>query len=654
MPSFDFDLISSLQNSTNLKQAISRSEILWNLFQNKHTIPGDHLRPTISNSWQRCLESKVNPHRHTPPQLSTEQVQRRLRDHRQFLEVIQPVIINMEHLADLSRFIIAFADREGFILMIHGNQELRKQVDELNFRLGANWSERYAGTNAIGTALATGQPSQVFHAEHYCRALHKHTCTAVPIQDPTSKELIGILDFASHAEDHQPHIAGLAVQMGRCIELEIYRKEKEQEDFFRDSSLQLTLDHLERGVIVLDANDRIRRVNHKALDYLKSKSDTVLNQAFHDLTMLGGWRDLEKPFSLPYSADTELCLSRKPLIYQRRLVGSLILMDPLKKTARQQAHREKPMPDYPIGHSARFLRAVQLAENAARFDSNILILGETGTGKEVVARFIHMKSKRQARPFVALNCGSIPQDLLGSELFGYQAGAFTGASNKGKPSKFELAHGGTLMLDEISEMPLESQVYLLRVIEEMSLTPLGGKQSIPFDVRIIATSNKDLSAEAKAARFRSDLYFRLNVVSIDLPPLRERKEDIPDLVEYFISFFSKSMSKRAIPMSKSALDALIAYDWPGNIRELGNALEQAMIISPGETINWDHLPEVIRSQSRVPDYLPEKERERYLDFVRTYHDANGNVTKVARLLNISRPTVYSWCKRFGLNSITRH
>ena len=202
----DLDLVSSLQNSSNLEQAISRAEGLWKLFHTKQPVPLDHLRPAISNSWQRCLESKVNPYRHTPPQLAPDQIERRLRVHHQYLEVIQPVIVSMEHLADLSKFIIAFADREGFILMIYGNQLLRQEVASLNFRLGANWSERYAGTNAIGTALATGQPSQVFHAEHYCRGLHKYTCTAVPIQDPFSQELIGILDFASQAEEHQPHI----------------------------------------------------------------------------------------------------------------------------------------------------------------------------------------------------------------------------------------------------------------------------------------------------------------------------------------------------------------------------------------------------------------------------------------------------------------
>jgi transcriptional regulator of acetoin/glycerol metabolism len=645
----DLDLVSSLQSSSDLKQAISQAEKLWNLFHTKHSVPEEHLRPAISNSWQRCLESKVNPYRHTPPQLSHEQVQRRLRDHRQYFEVIQPVIVNMEHLADLSKFIIGFADPEGFILMIHGNQELRKEVDELNFRLGANWSERYAGTNAIGTAIATGQPSQVFHAEHYCRGLHRYTCTAVPIQDPTSRELIGILDFASRAEDHQPHIVGLAIQMGRCIELEIYRKEKDQEDFFRDSSLQLTLDHLERGVIVLDAIDRIRRVNHKALEYLNVRSDAVLNQAFHELTILSEWRDLEKPFILPHTMDTELCLRRKPLVQQRRLVGTLILIEPIKRASKQVGHRQNPATSVPVGRSAGFLSTVRLADNAAHFDSNILILGETGTGKEVLARYIHGKSKRGAHPFVALNSGSIPRELLASELFGYEAGAFTGASKKGKPSKFELAYGGTLLLDEISEMPLESQVYLLRVIEEMALTPLGAKRSIPFDVRIIATSNKDLSAEVKAGRFRADIYFRLNVVSIQLPPLRERKEDIPALVEHFIPTLSKSMGKRVTKITKSALDALAAYDWPGNVRELKNALEQAIVISPGDSITWDLLPETVRSKGNIPLHLPDKERERYLEFVRTYHDAKGNITKVAKLLNVSRPTVYSWCRRFGLN-----
>ena len=649
LTSDNLDLISSLQKSPNLQRAVERIEKLWDLFQTRQVLPEDDLRPTISNSWQRCLDSKVNPYTHTPPQLSLEQVRRRLRDHRQYLDVIQPAIVNMEHLADLSRFIIAFADQEGFILMIHGNQAIQREVDELNFRLGANWSERYAGTNAIGTALATGQPNQVFHAEHYCRGLHKYTCTAVPIHDPSSRELIGILDFASHAEDHQPHIAGLAIQMGRCIELEIYRKEKEQQDFYRNSSLQLTLDHLERGVIVLDANELIRRVNQKALDYLNTTGEAVLDRGFHELTVLGEWRDLEKPFYLDRAPGIKLCLTRKPLVQQRRLVGSLILIEPVKHVMKSAGSLEMPAYACPIGKSPAFLEQVQYSEHVAQFDSNILILGETGTGKEVLARYIHGKSKRQASPFLALNCGSIPRELLASELFGYQPGAFTGASKKGNPSKFELADGGILLLDEISEMPLEAQVYLLRVIEERVLTPLGAKETIPFDVRIIATSNKDLFEEVKAGRFRADLYFRLNVVAIKLPPLRERKEDIPLLAESFLTTLSTAMSKSVTKITKSAMDALVAYDWPGNIRELRNSLEQAIIRCPGVTISWELLPESIRNHGPIPADLPQKERERYLEFVRTYQEANGNITEVARVLNISRPTVYSWLKRFGLN-----
>lgn len=644
----ELNLVSNLLGGSNLEQTIAHMVELWEHFLDRQVLPPGDLRPTILNSWQRCLDLQVNPQGHTPLELSPAQVQNRLQTREEYQDVIQPVITSMEHLADLSKFIVAFTDPEGFILMIHGNEQLGEEVYELNFRIGANWSEQHVGTNAIGTVLATGQPSQVFHAEHFCRGLHRYACTAVPIRDPFSQEVIGVLDFASHIENHQPHIFGMATQMGRCIELEIYRKKMERENFFRERSLELTLDHLERGVIVLDVKGCIRRVNLKALDYLDMESTAVLNRTFRDLSVLTEWRNLEKPFRLPIEGGNTLRLSRKPLVHQRRLIGSLILLEPEKKSVRRLASPKNALVGKPVGRSSVFLEALQMAERAANFDSNVLITGDTGTGKEILAHYIHEKSQRRNGLFVAVNCGSIPRELLGSELFGYEAGAFTGADKKGRASKFEVANGGTLLLDEISEMPRESQVYLLRVIEDMALTRLGGTQQIPVDVRIVATSNMDLYELVKAGRFRADLFYRLNVVSIGLPPLKDRKEDIPLLVDHFKGILSESLSKKVTGISNSALNALMTYEWPGNVRELRNVLEHAIVNCLGETIDIEFMPEQVSNGGAILADFPEKERKRYLNFLQTYRQFEGNISQVARALNVSRPTIYAWRKKLGL------
>ncbi|MBW2608867.1 MAG: sigma-54-dependent Fis family transcriptional regulator [Deltaproteobacteria bacterium] len=643
--SMDFDLLSDISGHFDIERAITHTEALWQQLLTQRSMPQQDLRPTILNSWQRCLDLEVNPHRNTPPQLSVREIENRLQTRKEYLDVIQPIVAGMERIADLSRFIIAFADREGFLLMIYGNRQLKQEMDKLNSRVGNNMSERYAGTNAIGIALTTGQPSQVFHAEHFCQGLHNYSCIAIPIRDPFSQEIIGVLDFVSRVEDHQPHIFGMAAQMGRCIELEIYREEKEREDLFREQ----ILDQMEGGIIVLNDDDRISQVNLKALDYLNVERKSILNKRLQDFDILSGWKDMEEPFWLSRDQNTEIFLKRRPIVHQQRTLGSFIFCEPIKKASKQVTSQKNTSIRRPIGRSPAFRDVLHVAEHTAQFNSNILISGETGTGKEVLARFIHRKSRRHDKPFVAVNCGSIPRELLGSELFGYKAGAFTGASKKGHISKFELANGGTLLLDEISEMPIESQVYLLRVIEEKVLTPLGGTQQIPVDVRIIAVSNKDLYKEVKAGRFRDDLFFRLNVVHINMPLLKERKEDIPLLVKHFIEDLSQSLLKRVEGLSPGIVDALMAYEWPGNVRELKNALEHAMVICPGEMITWEVLPEKIRNGGSVPDHLPEQERGRYLRFVRAFQESKGNITQAAKLLNVSRPTVYAWRKKFGLN-----
>jgi transcriptional regulator with PAS, ATPase and Fis domain len=285
----------------------------------------------------------------------------------------------------------------------------------------------------------------------------------------------------------------------------------------------------------------------------------------------------------------------------------------------------------------------------------VLITGESGTGKEVFAQAIHNASNRRGGPFVAINCAAIPRDLLASELFGYDEGAFTGARRGGNIGKFELADGGTLFLDEIGDMPLDMQVVLLRVIEERNLVRIGGKKSIPVNVRIIAATHKDLAHEVANNRFRADLYYRLNVINIQLPPLRDRKGDIPLLVNKFASL----LQWREVRIDSDAQSAIINYSWPGNIRELRNVIESALGQSDDGVISLSALPENIRSSTHlnaaaekpaIPRIIPMKKLES--DIIRDALDkCNGNVSLAARQLGISRSTVY---RKLGLSSSSRN
>ncbi|CUT02607.1 sigma-54-dependent transcriptional regulator [Candidatus Kryptobacter tengchongensis] len=302
-----------------------------------------------------------------------------------------------------------------------------------------------------------------------------------------------------------------------------------------------------------------------------------------------------------------------------------------------------------IGQSKGFLEALQLAEKySISEDTTVLITGETGTGKELIARYIHEKSPRKDGPFIAINCGAIPKDLVESELFGYERGAFTGATEKMKQGKFELAHGGTLLLDEIGELNPEAQVKLLRVLQDKKFYRLGGTKEISVNVRVIASTNKNLKEEVEAGRFRSDLYYRLNVATIHLPPLRERKEDIPLLVMSFIDEFNRKFRKNFSDIDEKALEILKSYPWPGNIRELRNTIERVILIENDTKIKPEHLKHL-----QVPkvDFESNDESDFVLKIppngitmdkvlreliIQTLKMTNGNQVQAAKILGISR------------------
>ncbi|NPB09826.1 MAG: sigma-54-dependent Fis family transcriptional regulator [Thermodesulfobacteria bacterium] len=252
-----------------------------------------------------------------------------------------------------------------------------------------------------------------------------------------------------------------------------------------------------------------------------------------------------------------------------------------------------------IGKSQPMRQVFSLIEKVADTDSTILILGESGTGKELVARAIHQASHRRDGPFIPVNCGAIPEELLESELFGHEKGAFTGAI-KTRVGRFELAHGGTIFLDEVSEMSPKLQVKLLRVLQERTFERVGGTRPIQVDIRVIAATNRDLEKEVREGRFREDLYYRLNVIPIKLPPLRERREDIPLLIEHFLKRFAKRKNREVTGISREALECLMRHDWPGNVRELENVIERMVILSNNEILALEDVPEYILGKAGSP------------------------------------------------------
>jgi len=329
---------------------------------------------------------------------------------------------------------------------------------------------------------------------------------------------------------------------------------------------------------------------------------------------------------------------------QGRVIGGvetfrdLSLVEALRREIRQQ-HTFEDI----VSRNHRMRELFDILPEVAASESTVLIEGESGTGKELVARAIHDLSPRREKPFVAVNCGALPETLLESELFGYKAGAFTGAE-RDKPGRLAAAEGGTLFLDEISDMPPPLQVRLLRFLQERTYEPLGANEAVKADVRILSATNRDLSALVREEKFRSDLYYRVNVVRLVLPPLRERREDIPLLVEHFIARFNRLRGKNIRGVSPEALACLMRHDYPGNVRELENAIEHAFVLCRGEEIGLEHLPAVFgtaapKRPSVEPPRANLKDIERHLiaDALRRHHGHRG---AAARELGIHKSTLH--------------
>jgi two-component system response regulator HydG len=342
----------------------------------------------------------------------------------------------------------------------------------------------------------------------------------------------------------------------------------------------------------------------------------------------------------PFSNDDMVAICRRAADYR-------LLRAENKHLKQEIRRRERSGQVKPLGKSRVFLDVMRLAEQVAPTESTVLIQGESGTGKEIIARYIHELSARNEAQFLSLNCGALPESLLESELFGHVKGSFTGAV-RDKQGLFAAARGGTFFLDEIGEMSPATQVKLLRVLQERECIPVGGTEAIPVDVRVVAATNRDLEDDIKQGRFRTDLYYRLNVIAIHLPPLRDRRDDIPIFVDAFLRRIAREKEhgdelKRLAP---EAVDAIMAYDWPGNVRELENALERAVVLTKGEAVSLSTLPAKI-TERRAEPLLAERAHvnptlevieQAYITWV--LQSEGGNKTRAAEVLGIDPSTLY--------------
>lgn len=663
----------------------SEISVAWQTFIDGGKPGNCFVSPHILDSWARCMNDGVDPYDGSSHDILTNtELNKLLFRHRDFIEVARPFMKKLYEFVKDSGFIVILTDEYGYIMEAFGDEKILQEAQIITFDKGANWSEKEVGTNAIGTALVEKTPLQVSGSEHFCQKHHAWTCSASPIQNRQG-QLIGILDMSGPSHLTHRHTLGMVVAAAQAISEQIYVQEKNRGLTMAVEYLSEIFRAISDGVMIIDKRGVLAQINPMAEKIIGKPASDLIGKPI--IEILGG----NLPFNhrvtndfKAYSDDEILvdtadgrihCLSSGvPLINDEGTqTGGVIVvrrMEEIQKLVNRfsGAQAQFHFRDI-IGNSPEIAEVIRVASLASSGNSNILLEGESGTGKEVLAQAIHNRSNRSQGPFVAVNCGAIPRDLISSELFGYAEGAFTGAKRGGRPGKFELATGGTLFLDEIGDMPLDQQVALLRVLQDRKITRIGDDKIIPLDFRLICATNKNLLIEVDKGSFRQDLYYRINVVTISMPPLCRHLEDIPALVDRFIKTIGHKLGNPNIEIDPEVIECMQNYKWPGNVRELQNVVERLINLAQGGRITLQHLPSCIihaskdimaaktivrnpQTTSRTNERAKKKRMDaetEYQEILKQLRKHGGNVTDVAREMEISRNTVYRKMRLYNID-----
>jgi PAS domain S-box-containing protein len=630
------------------------------------------IRPIIANSWKRCKLAKVSPFlKNSIIKPKDKEIKVLLDRNRHLIKISQPIMGMAEKMIKGSGFRIDLSNKDGYILKMIGDKKILEESEKIGVVVGSNRSEIIVGTNSIGVTLFTGKPVQIIGPEHYNVYPRYWTCSSAPIRNP-SGNIVGVINMSGKYHLLHKHTLGMVVGIANTIESALKIEKKVNELKINNKFLNTIIESISDALVVMDKEGRITHLNSIATEILGKKYSEVIGIPINRLIktnfsllniLKSKKRYIEREIKVTpfYSKESHQYLLTEKAIEDStgKLQGIIGLFKEIKKVHRLVGRIVGANPGLNfsniIGNNKKLKRAISLAKVSSNSSCKILIQGESGTGKEIFAQAIHNYSNRCDKPFIAINCAAIPRDLVESELFGYEEGAFTSARRGGKPGKFELAEGGTLFLDEIESLPLEAQPKLLRVLESNQLMRVGGSKIISIDVRIISSTNKDLLLAIKEGNFREDLYYRLNTVNINIPPLRERKDDIPILVKCICNKIGQKLGRNEIEVDKEALKLLCNYNWPGNVRELENILENAILLSKGNCITIRGIPENIKHFKTVNLNIKDKKEidsliniEKEVIF-KVLKDTKGNISKASRVLGIDRSTLYRKIKKFKIS-----
>jgi transcriptional regulator of acetoin/glycerol metabolism len=576
----------------------------------------------VISSWQRSLKLGVNATgRAAPIAASGEKFAAIRHGNRQLIAASADIFRRMRDVFEDSRCMMLLTGPDGIVLEAVGDRRTLSAGERIHLLPGGQWCEDVIGTNGIGTALATGQPAQVHAVEHFCEGIKSWTCAGAPVREPGTGRILGVVDISGPPSTYHRGNLSLAVATARQVETALAERAGQE----RVRLLEHCLERLPPGTANFLVIDRAGRVV-----FAKGDAPALLPGLAPD-EKLEGWARL-----LP-AGDFD------PVMLDGCMVGAVIVPG-------QKPRARPPPPAWEyfaaiVGQSPAMQECVARAMQLAPRRVALLIQGETGAGKEVLVRAIHAAA--EPGPLVVFNCGAATKELLAAELFGHVRGAFTGALQEGKAGRFELAHGGILCLDEIGELPLDMQPILLRVLEEGVVYRVGDAAPRKVDVRLIALTNRNLRREVAAGRFRADLFYRLSVTSIEIPPLRARAGDVGILLDHYNSSLARKHGVPERVFGDSVRAALAAYAWPGNVRELRNLVEVLLLTASGAVSLAEFPPEIQDLEAGAG------EADLRLDDVgrqvisRAIQTAGGNLSEAARKLGISRSTLHRRLRREG-------
>lgn len=660
----------------------NRLHTVWQHFIQGEACDCSFMPPEILHSWERSRKAGVNPLGIVNTILSSDRLNVKINNNMKLIEVARPYMEKLYSIIRGTDSYTLLSDKEGYILDYLGDQKIVASSQAATHLVpGACRQETVAGTNAIGTALYLRKPIQICGNEHYCRKHQIYTCSCAPIQDRNGN-LIGAVNVTVLKELAHPHTLGMVLSASDSIAKELELTEAMQSIERISAQRNSIIEHMPSGLFLLTKTNRVSQVNTRALNMFGLSYEQIIGKNLFDYLSIdegengvtvftkeqyneevtvrrldSGGRPKTYRLSVHFIKDSRGTVTETLLRFNKtELIHKLV-----NNVGGYTAHYTF---DNIIGNSKPVQEMIHACKKAAGHSSNVLILGESGTGKELVAQAIHNAGSSSDGPFLAINCASIPNSLVESELFGYEKGAFTGADSNGRPGKFEMADGGTIFLDEIGDMPLDIQAALLRVIQTREVVRIGGKYPRPINLRIIAATNQDLLQQVENKTFRSDLYYRLNVFTIYTPSLRERgAQDIRLLTDYFLSTHGRD-KLRHFQIAPEVYPILESYRWPGNVRQLENVIERAVNLCDEENIiTASHLPDELLNSSADAVHPPQpaqtvsppyagtrsvRENEKNL-ICSALQATGGNMTKAARALGMNLRTLYRRLDKYEID-----